>query len=184
MNPQEQELLSQLHDVVTPGNPGWWPPAIGWWVLLVTILLLCSAAYWLVKRQSEKREREIWRKTAIAKHQQLYKAFEDGEDQNILLAELSVLMRRVALVVVPRRKVAQLTDERWLETLDALGATSAYTTGVGRLLYRHQYQREVHLADTAMKELFDLTAGSIRDAGAIKSVVGRDQTEGAPVAAV
>ena len=42
-----EELLSQLADIHLPVDVTYWPPAIGWWVLVIFIL---TGGYLLVKR--------------------------------------------------------------------------------------------------------------------------------------
>jgi len=74
-------------------------------------------------------------------------------------------MRRVSLAVQPRRSVASLTDDQWLQSLDGIDGTRNYSSGAGRLLYRHQYQRELIPDDDAMSALFELTKNTIKKAG-------------------
>ncbi len=165
MNPQEQELLEQLKDVALPATPGWWPPAIGWWIALLAVLAVCALAFWLIKRELGKRQRNTWRTTALTEHQRISDDFFNTKNQHNTLAELSVLMRRVSLAVQSRRSVAALTDDQWLQSLDSIGETSDYSSGAGRLLSRHQYQRDLQLDDGAMSQLFELTKTTIKKAG-------------------
>ena len=47
MNEDHSQLLAQLQDIHSAGNPGWWPPAPGWWLLvLILLLLLFFIAKW------------------------------------------------------------------------------------------------------------------------------------------
>ena len=40
MNDTANDILSQLRDIHTVTEPGWWPPAPGWWVLATLLLVL------------------------------------------------------------------------------------------------------------------------------------------------
>ena len=183
MNPQEQALLQQLKDVALPANPGWWPPAPGWWLLLFALLLLLVVMYRLINKQSTRKSQDEWRRAALKEHHRLYQLSHtdayQGDHQTGLIAELSVLMRRVALAVEPRSRIASLTDDNWLAKLDAIGVTNEYTAGVGRVLYRHQYQRSNTLDNDAVQDLFRLTANTIT-----KASIDVQQMEGSPVAAL
>ncbi len=180
MNPEEQALLEQLKDVALPADPGWWPPAIGWWIVLLAALIIGGIAFWLVKKQLEKRERNTWRTTALAEHQRISNDFYNAKDQYNTLAELSVLMRRVSLAVQSRRSIASLTDDQWLQSLDVIGETTDYSSGSGRLLYRHQYQRELRLDDSEVSALLELTKSTIKSAGRNTNI----QKEGVSIAAL
>lgn len=184
MDPQQQQLLEQLKDVTLPANPAFWPPAIGWWVVLLLLLVVSALVYWLVKKTINNKQRNRWRKQAMAEHQRLYKAFKRGEDQQDVLAELSVLMRRVALVLEPRSSVASLTDDQWLGKLDVIGYTNQYTNGVGRLLYRQQYQRAGSIDGEGLDALFNLTSETISNASSVRERSLLKPSGGASVAAL
>jgi len=184
MGPEEQALLEQLKDVALPADPGWWPLAIGWWIAILAALIVCGVAYFLINRVLKKREQDTWRTMALIEHQRISDEFSTGKNRNKTLAELSVLMRRVALAVQSRRSVASLTDDQWLQSLDIIGETSEYTDGVGNLLYRHQYQRELQIDDDAVSELFELTKSTVKKAGHHTSNRPGQRREGARVAAL
>lgn len=181
INPDVQALLDQLNDIALPAEPGWWPPALGWWVVLFSLLLMCAAVYWLFSRYRADQQREAWRKAALAEHQRIHDTYDSGNSETKALSELSVLMRRVALAVKPRYGVASLTDDLWLQSLDSIGQTDAYTGGVGSLLYRHQYQQHPQLDRVAMVNLFELTRKTIVNANKQTSA---PQQAGTPVAAL
>lgn len=164
MNPQEQALLDQLKDVALPASPGWWPLAPGWWFLLAGVCVIAGIVYWLLSRNFADRQRNAWRRFALAENQRLHQLMANNNDQRYALGELSVLMRRVALAVEPRDRIAPLTDEQWLRKLDAISNTGEYSNGVGSVLYRHQYHRHLQIDSEALNELFRLTADTIKTA--------------------
>jgi hypothetical protein len=57
------------------------------------------------------------------------------------LAELSILLRRVAMMKFPRQQVAALTGKRWLSFLDLHGGDGEYSNGVGSVLADGPYAR-------------------------------------------
>jgi hypothetical protein len=57
-----------------------------------------------------------------------------AEEREAALAELPVLVKRVALHLAPRQKVASLSGAPWLEFLDRTWKGAAFSSGPGRLL--------------------------------------------------
>lgn len=49
MNPQDP--LSQLRDIHLPATGGFWPPAPGWWLLALILLLSLAGLCWLLHRR-------------------------------------------------------------------------------------------------------------------------------------
>lgn len=164
MNDQEQALLDQLRDVVTPQAPGWWPLAVGWWVTIALLVSLLLGVLFFMQTLRKKRQREQWRKSALNTHQIIRAQLIAGANQHSKLAELSVLMRRVALVLLPRQQIAAATDDNWLATLDSISGTSEYSRGVGQLLGRAPYQTARRLEQHDLVQLLDLTETTIKAA--------------------
>ncbi len=183
MNPQEQALLEQLKDVALPTHPGWWPLAPGWWLVLLGVFVLAGIVLWLLSEYFADKRRNVWRQTALDENQRLHQLMANSNDQRHVLGELSVLMRRVALAVEPRNRIASLTDEQWLQKLDALGNTGEYSDGVGSVLYRHQYHRDLQLDDAVLNKLFSLTASTIKNARSDVTRPDLPRSEGDSVAA-
>lgn len=169
----EQELLAQLRDVRLPAEPGWWPPAIGWWLLagLLVAVIVAVALWWRRWRA------EGWRRAALQEHHRLQTAEVSADT----VRSLSVLMRRVALHVEPRRHVASATDQQWLDTLDRIGNTREYREGVGGLLIVWPYRNLTTLPADEVASLFALTRRTIKNA--VVTGVGHAGVGGADVVA-
>lgn len=153
----EQELLEQLRDVQLPVSPGWWPPAVGWWVVAAMLLVLIVAlVFWFRHWHANK-----WRRAALRQHQ----AIVNGSDDVQRVRKLSVLMRRVALNVESRTRVASATDQAWLRVLDDIGQTRDYSNGVGQLLVTLPYADPAEQAlSQQLPALFKLTRQTIQSA--------------------
>jgi hypothetical protein len=119
--------LERLHDVIVPGPVPWWPPAPGW--LVVGVALVMILGWWLI-RAIRYWQSNTYRREAVALLDKI-----DGSG-----AELATLIKRVALSAYPRELVASLTGEQWLAFLDRTGRTDAFTTGAGRWLARLAYE--------------------------------------------
>ncbi len=127
----------QLRDIHLPGAPAIWPLAPGWWLiaaLLLALLVWAGVAGW--RRYQLRCERmqvlDELERIAVRLAQ---------ESSPALVANLSTLLRRLALTRFSRAQVAGLTGDAWLHFLDASGQTTGFFTGPGRMLVTAPYQR-------------------------------------------
>ncbi len=121
-----------LKDIHLPAAIGWWPPAPGWWLLPLVIVLLWLAARYLYRR--------LTRKTAIHTAQTLLKTLSKQTDTLQTLTALSALLRRTAISIDGRSQVAGLRGHAWLEYLDRSLPESAFSQGIGRCLADAHYR--------------------------------------------
>ncbi len=135
MNPASQPAL-QLRDIHLPAEPGWWPPAPGWWVVAVLLLVLLVWATRIALRHyhlHRQRQHILALLDALAQR--------PGDDVTpAKIAEISTLLRRLALMRYPRQQVAALTGAEWLRFLDESGGNDRFTHGPGQVLASGPYQ--------------------------------------------
>ncbi len=124
-----------LKDIHEPAAIGWWPPAIGWWLLAIVVPLLIFFLFWLYKR--------VTRRTAIKTATKILSELKQDTTRNNLemVAELSMLLRRVAISLAPRTKSAGLTGSQWLAFLDSSVKDSPFSNGIGQLLTEAPYRK-------------------------------------------
>jgi hypothetical protein len=109
MNP---DLLSQLRDIhATPAAP-WWPPAPGWWVLAVLVLLVLT---WLGRRGLARFRDHRRRKQMLAWVEHLTTAIDAEKEPQAYLATLNRIFKLVALRAFPGRHCAVLAGQEWVE---------------------------------------------------------------------
>ncbi|OIQ94203.1 hypothetical protein GALL_238320 [mine drainage metagenome] len=150
MNP----ALSQLRDIHLPAPVSWWPPAPGWWLLAAILLLSALGLYGWQRR----RRRNRWRRIALGELERL-RALQTARQAQpeILLGELSILLRRSALSCFPREQVASLHGERWLAFLDrSLGEGAIFQSGDGHLLTIAPYLKNAAINESSLLALFAL----------------------------
>ena len=138
MNTLPQETL-QLRDIHLPGPVDAWPPAPGWWIAAVVVLGLLiwiGVIAW--------RHLKIYRqrKHILGLLEQLELSSSDIHTPEFI-AQLSRLIRRIALLRFPERAVAPLTGEDWLTFLDETGGNGGFRNGPGQVLAEGPYVRDL-----------------------------------------
>lgn len=147
MNPDPAEL--PLRDIHLPAPVSWWPPAPGWW-LLALILLLASLLAWLWLRHRRQRR---WARAALAELAELDAAFRADGNAHRLCSEVSLLLRRIAVLDRATPEHAALTGEDWLAWLDRPLGGGMFQTGPGRVLLNGPYDPKIELDADALIEL-------------------------------
>jgi len=129
----------QLRDIHLPGELPFWPPAPGWWLLAVIVVALLSWGVVLAVRQYRIQGQRARVMAALA---QLETGL-DRERTPAMLASISILLRRLALMRYPRERVAPLSGAAWLAFLDDSGGEGRFRDGPGQVLASGPYQRAV-----------------------------------------
>lgn len=144
MNP-----LQQLKDIHSPAPIPFWPLAPGWYILIGIFLVLCLLGVYLLY---EYRNKHLAKKLALKRLQHLRNKALQQPDKKII-TELSVLVRRAALIKYSRHEIAGLQGNAWLKFLDKSADTNAFTSGAGRALTTAPYEKN---PEPNYTELFDL----------------------------
>lgn len=128
--------LENLHDIVVPPAVAWWPVAPGWYGVAIVLLAVCG---WFLARRLRRWRRNAYRREALRALAQLQA---DGVQGGVadVLPQAALLLRRVALSAYPRRQVAALYGDRWLEFLDRTGGHGAFAGAAGRVLLAGAYR--------------------------------------------
>lgn len=136
------DALAQLRDVHAPALPGIWPPAPGWWLLAVLLVLVTGFAGWRLYRYYRLRRyrRQLLELLDILQHSELR-----VEQPALFAAEISMLLRRVALTRFPPQQVAALSGRDWLQFLDASGGRGGFCNGAGSVLADGPYRTDIEL---------------------------------------
>jgi len=115
-----------MTNLVQPSAPdavGLCPPAPGWYVVAVLVVIGLARIGWKGIRR--------WRANAYRREAL---RLIDRIGNNESLAELPEIMKRAALSAFPRSEVASLSGEAWLAFLDGTLPTTEFSDGPGRTL--------------------------------------------------
>lgn len=107
MNP---DLLSQLRDIHGAAPVPWWPPAPGWWVLAVLLLVLSG---WLLRRVLARYRVGRRRQQMLAWIDHLNAHIDPRRDPQAYLATLNRIFKLVALRAFPERQCAVMNGQAW-----------------------------------------------------------------------
>lgn len=135
--------LAALHPLHPPAPVSWWPPAPGWWLLTALLLVLLGTGWWLHRRGA-------LRRSALAELRILERT---ASDDTRVAAGVNNLLRRVALARFPRRQVAALSGEAWLQFLDSRARLSGFRDGPGRVLASAPYSARCRVERAALLAL-------------------------------
>ena len=159
-----------LRDIHLPDPVSWWPPALGWWLLLALLILSIVFVFWLIRR----RRLFKLRNTSIAELEAIYKTYQEQYDAKRFTQELSVLLRRVSISYYPTTDAAGLTGATWLEFLDSLlspkhnKSGQKFANGVGEVLIKAPYQHNLKNSDIDAEALYQLSAEWIYSLGPVQ----------------
>jgi hypothetical protein len=148
MQMQAPAQTLQLEDIHIPVDPPMWPPAPGWWLVLV--LLLVAGAFIPARGYRYRKIRRQRQHILDALKNLQTDLLQQGD--NKALANINRLLRRLALMFYQREQVASLTGKNWLAFLDKSGETEDFTQGAGQLLADAPYRPSLTGSDD-IKEL-------------------------------
>ncbi len=101
--------LDNLHDIALPAEVSWWPLAPGWYFVFAILFLLVFQLVW-----------RVWQGwNANAYRREAVKQLAKTEDP----AVVAEILRRVALAILPRAEVAELSGEAWARWLSETCST-------------------------------------------------------------
>jgi hypothetical protein len=131
-NPRAADPLDQLRGLHLPEEIGFWPPAPGWWLVggLILLLVIGVVVMILARRRS-------LRFHALKELEELRERWDPQCDFQTMAAEVSMLLRRIALKRYGNDTVAGLYGEHWQKFLSkTVEGTSEETwdPDIGRIL--------------------------------------------------
>lgn len=114
-----ESLVNRLQDIHELDPVSMWPLAIGWWLLLAAIVALILLVIVLHRWRPDWQRylpRRGWSRHAASELKRLRERV-GRDDSRILSAELSELLRRIAIARCGRRHCAGLHGKAWLAWL-------------------------------------------------------------------
>lgn len=119
---QSLQQIPMLRDIQDIAPIPWWPPAQGWWLIALGVLIVIVGAWrWRARLSLRIPIPGItlgsWRWDAAAALRDLRRRAGKGQDARQIVGELSELLRRIAMARLGRAACAGLTGTGWLDWL-------------------------------------------------------------------
>ncbi len=133
-----------LRDIHLPDPVSWWPLAIGWWLALALVILI-ALLIWAVRRFNARR---LLRKQALAELTNIEASFGQHQNNQQLVSEISVLLRRICISRFPRAEVAGLNGEAWTSFLNT--QTNSFDTETSQALISGPFQKQCDIDSQAL----------------------------------
>jgi hypothetical protein len=150
-----EELLAQLADIHLPEPVSFWPPAPGWWVLAVLLLigLILFARWW--SRHHAKQQVYLHAIAELDRCMQAYSEQEGSIDQRKLdyVNAVNSVLRRVALVHFPDSGVASLGGAEWVDFIRKNGDSSGLDDNLAAALSFGRFQTRCDVDVDALDSL-------------------------------
>lgn len=150
MNPADALPLRDIH---LPQAVSWWPPAIGWWILLILGLLLMTAiVIWIRKLLQPKMN-----KSARAEMDNILLAYQQHQDDVKLLQQISAAIRRIGISYLRREDYAGMVGEKWYQQINQLVPGKTFSESMIALLINAPYQKQPVLDKQLVQQLITQT---------------------------
>lgn len=133
MDPTGQGIdLSGLRDIHLPPLPSVWPLAWGWYASAAAVLL-CALILWFALRK----KRLTAKKYALREIDGLCANY--AADPYRLASEVSLLLKRIALLRFPRERTAGLYGKQWRDFLNKTSPNPAFSGKAGEIIENVMY---------------------------------------------
>ena len=130
----KDELVLRGPDL--PEAVSWWPPALGWWIVLALLIIVVLFLFYR-KRWRINSKRSV-RKLAEKELQRIRDEHIDNPQRQV--QSLSILLRRVAVAHFGRDHCAGVTGKEWLVLLDSVWDANDFSEGDGQIILDHPYR--------------------------------------------
>ena len=139
--------LASLQELPLPAAVSYAPQTIGWAVVALVLLALALFSAWLGWRRYEKQR---YRRVALEELKRIEAQVKREDERNAALAAIAPLIKRTALAVAPRERVASLSGAEWLAFLAS--TRGHFDARTGALLAVVSYAPPGHLAAISLQD--------------------------------
>lgn len=106
----------ELRDIHLPADPGIWPLAVGWWVL---IAIFAIVAYFTYKKWIKLKKLKQVNQLLQSELMSIRESFKQHQDKRLLAANISDLLKRFVRHVLKDSNATSLTGQEWINYLNS-----------------------------------------------------------------
>jgi len=136
----EEDALENLRDITLPAAVSWWPPAPGWWLLALLLIIVITFSINGLKKRYLRTSILL---LAQKERDDIVATYNKNKDGTALMSQLSILLKRYALLCFPERNVAGLNGESWQKFIMEQGPSTADASKVSELFATSPYKKTV-----------------------------------------
>ena len=124
-----KELIN-LKDIHLPEAVSIWPLAFGWYLIFfIIIFLIIFLCIFFRKRYQKKKFKSL-----VRKELNIFKKRSKLECNNVLLGEISIFLKQVAMHHYPKSNLKLIHGYELLKYFDEIGKTNFFVGGQGKIL--------------------------------------------------
>jgi hypothetical protein len=126
----------ELRDIHLPEASLWWPPAPGWWIAVLLLLVLPVVLVWAVRWIRHKPLRRL----SLHELKRIRQRYDSGSSDKAVLADIAVLLRRTLISYHGRDSFAASAGDAWIEQLQQVAPRQGFSSEQLQLLGRDRYK--------------------------------------------
>jgi hypothetical protein len=154
---QTQQALP-IADIHLPNPVSPWPPAIGWWLLLVLVIALCTGSVYTLKRYQKKWR---YRRAALSLLKQQYQQWQEHEGNNEHSNDLPCATAMIAIVkrtaiTAYSEDSAALFGQAWIEFLNQQTTKPYFSDSLAQWMSEQQYQARAQQVSDSNVDIYQL----------------------------
>ena len=128
----------ELRDIHLPDASLWWPPAPGWWIGLLLILLLL----WLLPRLLRWLRHKPAKRLSLQELERIRRGYKEGQSEIAVLRDVTTLLRRVVISYYGRDYNAAFTGSQWIDQVQQLAPGAGFNGQQLQLLAHDRYRAQ------------------------------------------
>jgi hypothetical protein len=136
----QSDPLQQLKGLHLPTEPSWWPPAIGWWVLAIIVVVLLA---WMTTEIVKKFKARRPIREGVSLFRKLCDQLEEEQiTEKEFLHDTNELLKRILIPGLGQAQYSRLSGQDWLSALDKISGTDHFTNGKGSILGDERFTKD------------------------------------------